>query len=212
MVSPNRPERQGTHGLFTRMPPSSPSSVSPPTRPHADRALRRVVVLAALVGTLLALLIALALRLGPFATLASVPADPPAPPSADSALARLTPPLRGFVSRGLDPAIGHFGVDVAVPTGTPVHAAAPGQVLLSDSTREGGLTLVLAHPQGLVTVYKHNDRLLVRAGDLVSAGMPIALSGSTGRLTTGPHLHFEAWRAGQPLDVRALVEETETVR
>lgn len=193
------------------MPPSSPSPASPPT-PPASHARHRLLVLAGLVGTLLALLIALALRLGPFAALSSTPDAPAPPPPADTALAHLTPPLRGFVSRGLDPTIGHFGVDVAVPTGTPVHAAAPGRVLLSDSTREGGLTLVLVHLQGLVTVYKHNDRLLVRAGDSVSAGTPIALSGSTGRLTTGPHLHFEAWRSGQPLDVRSLVEETETVR
>jgi len=130
----------------------------------------------------------------------------------DTSLGALTAPLRGFVSRGLDSAIGHYGVDVAVPRGTAVRAAADGRVLLSDTTREGGLTLILAHLNGLTTIYQHNDRLLVRAGVAVSAGEVIAWSGSTGRLTTGPHLHFEAWRGGHPLDVRALVEDTSKVR
>ena len=217
MVRPIPPERQGAHGLFTHMRPLSPS---PPERdlrkavaPGVDPPTRHLVVLVALTTGMAFLLLALALRLGPFAVLGSAPSNTASPAEpADTSLAQLTPPLRGFISRGLDPSIGHFGIDVAVPVGTPVRAAAAGRVLLTDSTHEGGLTLVLTHAKGLVTVYKHNDRLLVQAGDAVTAGTVIALSGSTGRLTTGPHLHFEAWRDDRPLDIRRLVEETEAVR
>ena len=130
----------------------------------------------------------------------------PAPPdgAAGGALT-LLPPVRGFVSRGLLPGIGHHGVDVPVPVGTPVHAVAAGRVVLADDTRSGGQTLVLAHAGGYVSVYKHNAALLVGMGDTVGAGDAIARSGNTGELTTGPHVHVEVWRDGVPLDLRPLV-------
>lgn len=170
---------------------------------------RRLLWLMVLMALAALALLTIALKLGfPVAPLpaALLPATP------DTALQSLTPPLRGFVSRGLESAIGHFGVDVAIPSGTPVRAAAAGRVVLADSTHAGGQTVILVHAGGLTTVYQHNERLLVRAGQAVAAGEIVARSGNTGRLTTGPHLHFEAWRNGQPIDVRPLIEETEGIR
>lgn len=129
--------------------------------------------------------------------------DPPA--GAAGGAATLVPPVRGFVSRGLLPGIGHHGVDVPVPEGTLIHAIADGRVVLADDTREGGQTLVIAHSGGYVSVYKHNEALLVRVGEVVRAGKAIARSGNTGELTTGPHLHVELWHDAIPLDLRPLI-------
>ena len=117
----------------------------------------------------------------------------------------LVPPVQGFVSRGVVPSIGHYGVDVPLAENTPVRAVADGRVVLADGARAGGETLVVAHAGGRVSVYKHNARLLVAAGDSVRAGQVVARSGNTGALTSGPHLHVELWRDGVPLDLRRLV-------
>ncbi len=117
----------------------------------------------------------------------------------------LVPPVQGFVSRGIVPSIGHYGVDVPLAEGTAVHAVADGRVVLADDARAGGETLVVAHAGGRVSVYKHNARLLVATGDSVRAGQVVARSGNTGALTSGPHLHVELWRDGVPLDLRRLV-------
>ena len=80
-----------------------------------------------------------------------------------------------------------------------------GETLGPDDARAGGQTLVVAHAEGQVSVYKHNARLLVATGDSVRAGQVVARSGNTGALTSGPHLHVEFWRDGVPLDLRRLV-------
>lgn len=94
----------------------------------------------------------------------------------------------------------HEGIDMGAPIGTPVYAAAAGSVLYSgDQVRGYGNMVVLKHADGLVTVYAHNSRLLVRAGDQVGAGQEIARVGDTGR-STAPHLHFEVRRRDVPVD------------
>ncbi len=98
-----------------------------------------------------------------------------------------------FGMRGARP---HEGIDLAAATGTPVHAAAAGDVIYAgDGIRGYGNLVVLQHPGGLMTVYAHNAELKVRPGDVVAAGQVIALVGQTGR-ASAPHLHFEV-RAGQ---------------
>jgi murein DD-endopeptidase MepM/ murein hydrolase activator NlpD len=90
----------------------------------------------------------------------------------------------------------HEGIDLPVPIGTPVLAAAGGRVVYAgDGIRGYGNLVVLEHAGGLLTVYAHNSALLVRQGDVVAAGARVALSGQSGH-ATGPHLHFEV-REGQ---------------
>jgi murein DD-endopeptidase MepM/ murein hydrolase activator NlpD len=89
----------------------------------------------------------------------------------------------------------HNGLDIAAPTGTPVKPVAPGTVIFSGWKKGYGNTVILEHRDGMVTVYAHHSSNNVTVGDPVDQGTVIALSGSTGR-STGPHLHFEAWRDG----------------
>ncbi|MBI4420220.1 MAG: M23 family metallopeptidase [Gemmatimonadetes bacterium] len=117
---------------------------------------------------------------------------------------------RGVVTRGQ---IGqgsadetHPGIDIAVPTGTPIRAAGGGTVSRTGSDTEYGLFVLIMHPDGYQTMYGHASRLLVADGDEVSAAQVIALSGSTGR-STAPHLHFEVRRGGRSIDPRSLVLE-----
>ena len=96
---------------------------------------------------------------------------------------------------------GHTGMDLAVPTGTPIRAALGGTVTLSRYNGSYGNCVMIDHGNGLVTLYGHNSRLLVRAGQTVQAGDVVSLSGATGRVT-GPHLHFEARVNGQRTNPR----------
>lgn len=124
--------------------------------------------------------------------------------AADAYLGRLRlpalPPLAGVVSRGFRPADGHFGLDYAVAEGTPVRAFAAGTVAFADWTHAGGYVVAVHHPDGYLSVYKHNRRLLRRVGERVQARDDLALSGNTGASTSGPHLHVEVWRDGLALD------------
>lgn len=109
-------------------------------------------------------------------------------------------PLDGVVSRAFAPARGHFGLDLAADTGTPVQSVGAGTVVLSDWTQAGGLTVAVQHPGGYLVVYQHNSRLLRRPGDRVTPREVLALSGNTGEVTSGPHLHVEVWRDGRAVD------------
>lgn len=89
----------------------------------------------------------------------------------------------------------HNGLDIAAPLGTPVKPVAPGTVIFSGWKKGYGNTVILDHHDGMVTVYAHHASNNVYEGDVVEMGRILALTGSTGR-STGPHLHFEAWRGG----------------
>lgn len=89
----------------------------------------------------------------------------------------------------------HNGVDIAVPQGTPVRAVAPGRVLFVGSRPGYGSMVIVEHGDGTITLYAHTSANLVTEGEQVTDTTTIALSGSTGR-STGPHLHFEAWKEG----------------
>ncbi len=100
---------------------------------------------------------------------------------------------------------GHTGMDLAVPTGTPIRAALPGTVTVSQYNAGGyGYYVMIDHGNGLSTLYGHNSRLLAQVGQTVEAGDIIALSGSTGR-STGPHLHFEVRVNGERTNPRAYL-------
>ena len=100
---------------------------------------------------------------------------------------------------------GHTGIDIAVPTGTPVRAALPGVVTKATYNAGGyGYYVMIDHGNGMVTLYAHNSKLLVNVGDTVEAGDTVSLSGSTGR-STGPHLHFEVRVNGQRVNPRSYL-------
>jgi murein DD-endopeptidase MepM/ murein hydrolase activator NlpD len=108
-------------------------------------------------------------------------------------------PTRGVLTSGFGWRWGrpHRGIDIAGPVGTPIVAAAAGEVIASGWSAGGYGNLVkLRHPDGSVTLYAHNSRLLVRRGQNVQQGEPIAQMGSTG-FSTGPHLHFEIHPSGR---------------
>ncbi len=109
-------------------------------------------------------------------------------------------PVQGFVTRGVNYPIQHYGIDISAQVGEPVVAPAPGEVVFSDWTLTGGNTVIIAHPGDFMTVYKHCERILVPVGAEVSRGEAIALVGSTGTTSTGPHLHFELWHDGKNLN------------
>ena len=96
---------------------------------------------------------------------------------------------------------GHTGMDLSVPTGTPVRAALSGTVTVSQYNSSYGYYVVVDHGNGLSTLYAHNSKLLVRVGQTVEAGDIVSLSGSTGR-STGPHLHFEVRVNGERTNPR----------
>ena len=118
-------------------------------------------------------------------------------------------PAEGRVSSGFGPRVHpvtgharlHAGLDIAAPAGTPIRAAAAGRVVAAGRRGGYGLTVDVRHPDGIVTRYAHQSRLLVAPGQVVAAGQVIGLIGSTG-VSTGPHLHFEVRTATGPVDPR----------
>ncbi len=111
----------------------------------------------------------------------------------------------GFPTRDFDASNAHFGIDIAVSEGTLVRAVGKGYVVLSDWTQGAGHTIAVQHSDGYLSVYKHNKRLLKQTGDRVQAREALAVSGSSGEVTTGPHLHFELWQNGLAQDPRPYV-------
>jgi len=109
-------------------------------------------------------------------------------------------PVVGEITSNFDPSIMHYGIDVALPLKTPVKSIAAGSVVFSELTVQTGYVIIIKHSFGLVSAYKHNDSALIRQGDLIEPGQVIAFSGNSGEITTGPHLHFELWRDGSPVD------------
>ena len=118
----------------------------------------------------------------------------------------LFPPVNGTISEAYDASTKHFAVDLVVAKDTPVKATADGTVIFSEWTSQTGYVILIEHSDRLISVYKHNATLTKKQGDLVTAGEVIAISGNTGELTTGPHLHFELWSNGYPVDPTTFID------
>ena len=113
----------------------------------------------------------------------------------------LFPPVSGgTISEPYNAKEKHFAVDVVVAKDTPVKATADGTVIFSEWSAGTGYVIILEHSHGLISIYKHNAALAKNQGDLVRAGEVIATAGNTGELSTGPHLHFELWNDGYPIN------------
>jgi murein DD-endopeptidase MepM/ murein hydrolase activator NlpD len=111
------------------------------------------------------------------------------------------PPVKGIVSGKYDVRTKHFGTDIVTQPKALVSAVLDGTVIFTGWTMETGFVIEVQHPNNIVSVYKHNASLLKETGDLVRAGDAISVVGDSGEMyTSGPHLHFEIWYKGSPLD------------
>jgi murein DD-endopeptidase MepM/ murein hydrolase activator NlpD len=114
-------------------------------------------------------------------------------------------PLKGVITNEFNPSQNHYGVDIVSKQNEAIKCVLDGTVILSNWTLETGYTIAIQHQQNIVSVYKHNSALLKREGEFVKAGDPIAIVGQTGELTTGPHLHFELWSDGNPVNPKDYI-------
>jgi murein DD-endopeptidase MepM/ murein hydrolase activator NlpD len=111
------------------------------------------------------------------------------------------PPVKGIISGRYDIRLKHFGTDIVTKPKALVAAVLDGTIIFTGWTMETGFVIEVQHPNNIVSVYKHNESLLKETGDLVRAGEAISVIGDSGeRYTSGPHLHFEIWYKGSPLD------------
>ena len=108
-------------------------------------------------------------------------------------------PLKGVISQEYN-AVSHPYIDITAPQGSVVKAVLDGTVIYSGWSEDFGHTIQIQHEEDIVSIYKHNEKLLKKTGDKVTAGSPIALVGNSGSLTTGTHLHLELWHQGNAVD------------
>ena len=109
-------------------------------------------------------------------------------------------PLQGIITSRFNLIENHFGIDIITTHNEAIKATLEGTVVFSGWTLETGYIISLQHERNFISVYKHNSVLLKKEGDHVVAGEPIAISGQSGEFTTGPHLHFELWENGTPVN------------
>ena len=110
-------------------------------------------------------------------------------------------PLTGIVSAGYSPSKTHYGVDIVAKSNEPIKCVADGTVIFTDyDFSDSGYVIAVQHRNNMISIYKHNSAILKKVGNFVSGGEIIAIIGNTGELTTGPHLHFELWFNGNPVN------------
>jgi murein DD-endopeptidase MepM/ murein hydrolase activator NlpD len=114
-------------------------------------------------------------------------------------------PVKGTVTSDFNIREKHYGVDIVAPENEAIKATSDGTVVLSNFTTETGYVIAIQHGNNLLSMYKHNSSLLKKTGEIVKAGDVIAIIGNTGEHTTGPHLHFELWYNGTPVDPQKYV-------
>jgi len=116
-------------------------------------------------------------------------------------------PLEGQVSRGFAPDKDHWGIDITANGDEPILAMAEGTIVIAEYSYQTGYLIAIQHPNGLLSLYKHNSRLLRRVGEKVLPGDVIALAGGLGTQSSGPHLHLETWIGGEPMDPLRLTTQ-----
>ena len=113
-------------------------------------------------------------------------------------------PVKGQITQKFDPLNNHFALDISVDTGTPVKSILEGKIIFSEWSIDTGHVLIIDHGDDIISVYKHNSKVLKTQNNYVKAGEVIAYSGNQGTLSTGPHLHFELWKNGTPINPEPL--------
>jgi murein DD-endopeptidase MepM/ murein hydrolase activator NlpD len=114
-------------------------------------------------------------------------------------------PITGFISDHFDIKKSHYGVDIVAKTNEAVKNVADGTILFASWTQDSGYVIMIQHRGNLISVYKHNAELLKKVGTFVNAGEIISIVGNSGEMTDGPHLHFELWYNGNPLNPEEFV-------
>ena len=114
-------------------------------------------------------------------------------------------PISGFISDHYNMKRGHYGVDVVAKTNEAVKNVADGSIIFASWTQDAGYVIMIQHRGNLISVYKHNAELLKKVGTFVNAGEIISIVGNSGEMTDGPHLHFELWYNGNPLNPEEFV-------
>ena len=109
-------------------------------------------------------------------------------------------PVNGTIFNEFNPKEGHYGIDLVAPKDDPVKSVLDGTVIAAAFTADDGNMISIQHANNLVSVYKHNAVLLRKVGDMVKAGESIAFIGDSGENSEGPHLHFELWENGGPVN------------
>jgi murein DD-endopeptidase MepM/ murein hydrolase activator NlpD len=118
----------------------------------------------------------------------------------------LFPPVRGHITEKYSAKNKHYAVDVAVPKDTPIKSVANGTVVFADWTPSTGNVIIIKHRDAILSVYKHAATLTKTQGDVVRTGEVIGLAGSTGKESTGIHLHFELWKDGFTIDPSQFID------
>lgn len=116
------------------------------------------------------------------------------------------PPVEGVVTQSFNEKDRHYGTDIVAKANAKVATVLDGVVVFTDWTVKTGYVIQVQHANDLLSVYKHNSTLLKKQGDYVRAGEVIAVVGNTGEESSGPHLHFELWRAGNPLNPEDFIK------
>ena len=109
-------------------------------------------------------------------------------------------PIKGVITNGFDRKKNHFGTDIVAKQDEPIKCVFDGVVVISHWTSETGNVIGVQHANGMFSLYKHNSILFKRAGEYVKSGEVIAIIGNSGELSSGPHLHFELWHKGTPVN------------
>ena len=114
-------------------------------------------------------------------------------------------PIKGDITQTFNFEENHFAIDIAADIGTPVKSILDGKIIFSEWSVDTGHVIIVDHGDNIVSVYKHNSKSLKEQNDFVQAGEVIAYSGNQGSLSSGPHLHFELWKNGTPIDPEPLL-------
>ncbi len=124
----------------------------------------------------------------------------------DDIIPSLFVPMNGKLVNKFDKYQQHFGIDIALVDDASIFSVLPGIVIESDYTIENGYSIIIQHSKGILSVYKHCESVNVKLGQKVRQGEQIALYGNSGENSTGPHLHFELWQNGEPLNPTDYIE------
>lgn len=116
------------------------------------------------------------------------------------------PPVKGYVTRGLQLENNHMGIDIAAKNREEVRAPTNGKVVFCGKSEDLGKTIIVTHAGGFMTLYGHNDTILVNSGDNVEKNQVLSQVGETGK-SQGPHLHFEIWKNNIIIDPRDIIKE-----
>jgi len=125
--------------------------------------------------------------------------------SVDHEFLMFFPPLSGLISDVFNSNTKHFGVDLVAKEKTRISSVLDGTVVVSHWTAETGYVIVVQHKNDYLSQYKHNSVLLKKVGDFVLAGEHVAIIGNSGELSSGPHLHFELWHKGIPVNPKDYI-------